>query len=99
MSVTFRPLGTRLYVKPTPRPATTASGLVLPDTWEPETTGTVMALGTAVTRKDATLLNQLKVGDAVVFSWQSGQEVLVEGDRWIVLDAKDVIAVIEGVSA
>ena len=99
MSIAFRPLGTRLYVKPTPRPATTESGLVLPDTWEPETTGTVMALGTAVTRKDATLLNQLKVGDPVVFSWQSGQEVIVNDERWIVLDATDVLAVMERTSA
>ena len=46
--MTLRPLGDRVLVKPDPRPTETASGLQLAEnSWRPEFTGVVVAVGKA----------------------------------------------------
>jgi co-chaperonin GroES (HSP10) len=44
---------------------------------------------------------QVKVGDWVIFSWQSGQELFVNdgAERYLVLKESDILAVVEGVMA
>ena len=37
----------------------------------------------------------LRLGDRVVFSWVSGQQIAVDGDRYLILRAGDVLGVIE----
>ena len=37
----------------------------------------------------------LRVGDRVVFSWASGQQIAVDGERRLILRASDVLAVLE----
>jgi len=39
----------------------------------------------------------VKVGDFVMFSWQSGQELIVDGERYLLLPEDDLLAVLEGV--
>jgi len=39
----------------------------------------------------------VKVGDFVLFSWQSGQELVVDGERYLLLPEDDLLAVLEGV--
>lgn len=37
----------------------------------------------------------LKVGDRVMFSWAVGQEIAVDGDKYLILHASEVLAVLE----
>ena len=37
----------------------------------------------------------LKVGDRVSFSWASGQQIMVDGEKYLILRASDVLAVLE----
>lgn len=39
----------------------------------------------------------VQVGDVVVFSWQSGQELTVDGERFLLMPEDDLLAVLEGV--
>jgi chaperonin GroES len=39
----------------------------------------------------------VKVGDFVMFSWQSGQELTVDGERYLLMPEDDLLAVLEGV--
>ena len=40
-------------------------------------------------------LDPLRVGDRVVFSWASGQQVTIEGERYLILRESEVLAVLE----
>lgn len=37
----------------------------------------------------------LAMGDRVCFSWASGQQIAIDGDRFLILRASDVLAVLE----
>lgn len=37
----------------------------------------------------------VKLGDRVTFSWASGQQITVDGDRFLIMRASDVLAVLE----
>lgn len=86
----IRPLADRVLIKPAPNPNQTASGLFLAEQRKPDTQGTVVALGDCLKWPD------LKLGDSVVFSWASGQDLMVDGEPLIVMRECDVLAVIEG---
>ena len=86
----LKPLGDRVLVKPAVPPTQTASGLLLAEHTKPEQVGTVIAIG------DGATTTGVAVGDTVLFSWQSGQELLFgeEGTRLIVMLEDDLLAVI-----
>lgn len=46
-------------------------------------------------RLPATCPDPLKVGDRVTFSWASGQQITVDGDKFLIMPASDVLAVLE----
>jgi chaperonin GroES len=91
----MRVLGDRVLVRPTPPPTQTASGIEL--AWKylpPEVTGTVVALGDGPRAEDGTLLpHRVTVGDEAVFAAESGHDVVVDGERYIVLREDDLLAV------
>lgn len=37
----------------------------------------------------------VRVGDRVTFSWASGQQITIDGERYLILRASDVLAVLE----
>lgn len=37
----------------------------------------------------------VRVGDRVTFSWASGQQIMVDGEKFLILHASDVLAVLE----
>lgn len=86
----LRPLHDKVIVKPAARVERTASGLHLAEHRKPEQVGTVLALGPTATQSGA------KPGDQVLFSWQSGQEVLLddEGTRVLIMLERDLLSVI-----
>lgn len=93
----LQPLEDRIVVKPNDAEATTASGLVIPDTAkEKPQQGEVLAVG-AGRRSDAGELIPMDVstGDTVVYSKYGGTEITIEGADVLILSARDVLAIIK----
>ena len=93
----LQPLEDRIVVKPGDAEETTASGLVIPDTAkEKPQQGEVLAVGPG-RRSDQTgdrIPVDVKVGDKVVYSKYGGTEITVDGADVLILNARDVLAVV-----
>ena len=99
MSVSIKPLEDRIVVKPLDAEQTTASGLVIPDTAkEKPQEGEVLAVGPGRydDEGEKRIPLDVKVGDTVLYSKYGGTEVKYGGEEYLVLSARDVLAVIEG---
>ncbi|WP_088287436.1 co-chaperone GroES [Kineosporia sp. A_224] len=98
MSVSIKPLEDRIVVKPLDAEQTTASGLVIPDTAkEKPQEGEVLAVGPGRFDDDGDkrIPLDVKVGDKVLYSKYGGTEVKYGGEEFLILSARDVLAVIE----
>ena len=96
MSVTIKPLEDRILVKSIDAEQTTASGLVIPDTAkEKPQEGEVLAVGPGRFEDGQRLPLDIKVGDKVIYSKYGGTEVKYNGEEYLVLSARDVLAIIE----
>ena len=97
MSVNIKPLEDRIVVKALEAEQTTASGLVIPDTAkEKPQEGKVMAVGPGrVDDSGNRIPVDVKEGDLVIFSKYGGTEVKYNGEEFLVLPARDVLAVVE----
>nr|WP_199485015.1 co-chaperone GroES [Actinomadura craniellae] len=95
--VVLKPLEDRIVVQPLEAEQTTASGLVIPDTAkEKPQEGTVLAVGPGrVDDKGARIPLDVAVGDVVLYSKYGGTEVKYNNEEYLVLSARDVLAVIE----
>jgi chaperonin GroES len=95
--VVLKPLEDRIVVQPLEAETTTASGLVIPDTAkEKPQEGTVLAVGPGrVDDKGERVPVDVKVGEVVLYSKYGGTEVKYNGEDYLVLSARDVLAVIE----
>ena len=98
MSVSIKPLEDRILVRTLEAEQTTASGLVIPDTAkEKPPEGKVISVGPG--RFDDAGAKRVpmdvKVGDVVLYSKYGGTEVKYSGEEYLVLSARDVLAVIE----
>ena len=91
----LQPLDDRIVVRPSESEETTASGLVIPDTAkEKPQQGEVLAVGPGRRAENTGELIPLdvKVGDTVVYSKYGGTEINLEGEDYLVLNARDVLA-------
>lgn len=97
MSVVIKPLEDRIVVKPVEAEQVTSSGLVIPDTaQERPQEAQVVAVGPGrIDDKGNRVPVDVKVGDKVIFSKYGGTELKYEGVGYLVLSARDVLAVIE----
>ena len=95
--VAIRPLEDRIVVQANEAETTTASGLVIPDTAkEKPQEGTVLAVGAGrFDDKGTRIPVDVQVGDTVIYSKYGGTEVKYNGEEYLVLSARDVLAVIE----
>jgi chaperonin GroES len=95
--VAIRPLEDRILVQANEAETTTASGLVIPDTAkEKPQEGTVLAVGPGrFDDKGTRIPVDVQVGDTVVYSKYGGTEIKYAGEEYLVLSARDVLAVIE----
>jgi chaperonin GroES len=95
--VAIKPLEDRIVVQANEAETTTASGLVIPDTAkEKPQEGTVVAVGAGrFDDKGNRIPVDVKVGDTVLYSKYGGTEVKYGGEEYLVLSARDVLAVIE----
>jgi chaperonin GroES len=94
----LKPLEDRIVVKPSEEEEMTASGIVIPETAkERPQEGKVVAVGPG--RFDEEGKNRIPVdvksGDTVIYSKYGGTEVKVEGEEYLILSARDVLATVK----
>ena len=93
---TLEPLDDRIVVKPGEEEETTVSGIVIPDTAkEKPQEGEVVAVGPGRFEEGSRVPMDVKVGDRVLYSKYGGTEVKVEGEEYLVLSARDVLAIVK----
>lgn len=98
MSVSIKPLEDRIVVRPVEAEQVTASGLVIPDTAkEKPQEAEVVAVGPGRFNEAGTdrVPLDVKVGDRVIFSKYGGTELKYGGDEFLVLSARDVLAIVQ----
>ena len=92
----LKPLEDRIVVKPNEGEETTTSGLVIPDTAkEKPQEGSVVAVGPGRFEDGVRVPLDVAVGDTVIYSKYGGTEVKWGGEEYLVLSARDVLAIIE----
>ena len=95
MGVSLQPLEDRIVVKPSEGEEMTASGLVIPDTAkEKPQEGEVLAVGPGRFEDGNRVPLDVKVGDKVIYSKYGGTEIKYAGEEYLILSARDVLAVI-----
>jgi chaperonin GroES len=91
----LKPLEDRIAVLPSEEDQITVSGIVIPDTAkEKPQEGEVMAVGPGRFEEGQRVPMDVSVGDKVIYSKYGGTEVKVEGEEYLILSARDVLAVI-----
>lgn len=95
--ITIQPLFDNVLVKPLQAEATLPSGIILPDSAkEKPQVGQIMAVGTGGTdEKGNTIKMVVKVGQKVMYKKWGGNEVKVNGEEWMIVEQKDVLAIVE----
>ena len=92
----FRPLHDRVVVRRIEEDMKTAGGIIIPDTAkEKPMQGEIVAVGPGGRDEAGKLIPiDLKSGDRVLFGKWSGTEVKIEGEEYLILSARDVLAVV-----
>ena len=96
MATTIKPLEDRILVQPLEAEQTTASGLVIPDTAkEKPQEGKVVAAGPGrIDDKGNRVPMDVAEGDGIIFSKYGGTEVKYDGQDYLLLNARDILAVV-----
>jgi chaperonin GroES len=98
VSFSIKPLEDRIVVRPLDAEQTTASGLVIPDTAkEKPQEGEVLAVGAGRwdDEGEKRIPLDVSVGDKVLYSKYGGTEVKLDNEEYLILSARDVLAIIE----
>ena len=94
--VALKPLEDRVVVRAIEAEQTTASGLVIPDTAkEKPQEGEVIAVGPGrISDQGERIELDVKAGDTVVYSKYGGTEVKLDGEEYLILSSRDILAII-----
>ena len=92
----IKPLEDKIVVQASEAETTTASGIVIPDTAkEKPQEGKVLAVGPGrYTEQGTRIPVDVSVGDVVIYSKYGGTEVKYNGEDYLILSARDVLAVV-----
>jgi len=93
----INPLFDYILIKPLAQEEVTSSGIVLPDSAkEKPQMGEVMAVGPGAHNNDGKLMPMLiKVGQKVMYKKWGGNEIKVGYEEWLLVEQKDIMAVVE----
>jgi chaperonin GroES len=96
VAASIKPLEDRILVQPLEAETTTASGLVIPDTAkEKPQEGKVIATGPGrIDDKGNRVPLDIAEGDVVIYSKYGGTEVKYGGEEYLLLNARDVLAIV-----
>lgn len=96
-NIKIQPIGNRVLVKPDEIEERTSGGLVLPPSASEEQrpeTGTVVKLGKGkIDGKEISF--EVSVGNRVYFKKYSPDEILIDGDKYLLLNEEDILAVVK----
>jgi chaperonin GroES len=92
----IKPLGDRVVVKRIEEEPKTKGGIVLPDTAkETPQKGKVLAVGTGrILENGQRVPLEVKEGDIVVFAKYGGTEIEIDGEEYVILSERDLLAVL-----
>lgn len=92
-----KPLFDNILIKPLEGEEKTPSGILLPESAkEKPQMGMVMAVGTGtVTESGKEVKIVVKIGDKVMYKKWGGNEVKVNGEEWLLVEQKDILAIVE----
>jgi chaperonin GroES len=92
----FRPLHDRVVIERIEAEATTAGGIIIPDTaQEKPQQGKVIAVGPGGRDESGKLIPvDLKVGDRILFGKWSGTEVKIDAVEYLIMKESDVMGVL-----
>ena len=93
----IKPLEDKIVVQASEAETTTASGIVIPDTAkEKPQEGKVLAVGPGRFDDHGQRIPiDVAVGDVVIYSKYGGTEVKVDGEEYLILSARDVLATLK----
>ena len=92
----FTPLHDKVLVKRTEEEEKSAGGIVLPGSaTEKPSQGEVIAVGPGETNDNGEKIKpDVKKGDKVVYSKYGGTEIKVDGEEYLILSSRDILAVV-----
>lgn len=95
MSVNIKPLHDNVIVEPIEE-TMSAGGIVIPDTADKERPqrGTVLVAGPGKTADGSLVPMSVRAGDTVLFSKYAGNEIKLDGKRYLVMKETDIVAVL-----
>lgn len=87
----IKPLADRVLVEPLEAETKTASGIIIPDSAkEKPQQGVVIAAGAG--KKDEPMT--VKAGDKVLYGKYSGNEISVDGKKYLIMHESDIFAIV-----
>lgn len=96
MSISLKPLGSRVVIEPLEEEDKTATGLYLPETAkEKPQRGTVLSVGPGDRDDDGKRIPlDVAVGDIVLFAKYAGTEIKLEGKKLLIMRESDLLAIV-----
>ncbi len=96
ITLRIRPLGDRVVIRPANKEEVSAAGVILPDTAkEKPQKGTIVAAGPGRVLDDGTRqVPEVSVGEEVLYAKYAGTEVKFEGEEYLILSEKDILAIV-----
>lgn len=94
--INIRPLGDKVVIKPMEAEETTKGDIILPDTAkEKPQKGKVLAVGSGRILDNGTRVPvDVREGDTVIFSQYGGTEIKLDGEDYLVVSERDILAVL-----
>lgn len=87
----IRPIGKRVLIQPVKEQERTRGGIYIPESAkEKKKQGIVIEVGTVEEKEFP-----IKKGDVVLYAGYSSEELEMDGEKYLILESKDVIAKIE----
>ena len=95
--LSLKPLGARILAQRPEARETMKGGIILPDSAkEKPETAKVVAVGPGKRLDDGKLSEMpVKVGDTILMDKYSAQEVTIDDEKYVIVKAEDIIAIIE----
>ena len=95
--INFKPLGNRVMVRRLEAQEVLKGGIILPDTAKKkQEQAEIVAIGTGKKDKNGNLIPMtVNVGDVILMEKYSGQEVIIDGEDYIIIRADELIAIVE----
>ncbi len=92
---TLKPLGSKVLVQKLKQDAALKGGIILPDSAKKEEIAVVIAVGPGIQDKDGNIRKiPVEPGDKVLLDKYSGQEVELEGEKFIIVKSEEIIAIV-----